>query len=173
MTESNAAAIIEALQHGRLYRFADWPNPEVPLVAIGLYTVWQDDEFIYVGMAGRASEEVLRGNHERQRACGLRDRLRSHAAGRRSGDQFCVYVADRLVLPTLTREQLEDIANAQVALDALVRRYIHQHLAYRFFAFRGLSADEQRHTRELETTIRRGATPMGTPLLNPLAHRAH
>jgi hypothetical protein len=119
-------------------------------------------------MAGRASEEVLRGRHERRRACGLRDRLRSHAAGRRSGDQFCVYVADRLVLPTLTAEQIEDIVYARITLDGLVRAYIHQHLAYRFFVFGDFSADAQRQTRELERTIRRGDAPMGTPLLNPL-----
>ncbi len=37
-----------------LYRFADWPNPEVPNGRIGVYTVWRGDQLIYVGMAGRA-----------------------------------------------------------------------------------------------------------------------
>jgi hypothetical protein len=46
---------LRALQSGPLYRFADWPNAEVPIVAVGLYTVWGSEGFIYVGMAGRAS----------------------------------------------------------------------------------------------------------------------
>jgi len=53
------AEVVTALQAGALHRFADWPNPNVPGVAIGLYTIWGGDEFVYVGMAGRASAEVL------------------------------------------------------------------------------------------------------------------
>jgi hypothetical protein len=162
---------LATLQSGPLHRFADWPNPDVPAVAIGLYTIWRREEFIYVGLAGRTSETVLLGAHAVRRASGLRDRIRSHASGRRIGDQFCVYVADRLVLPALTREQIDTIAHARVAFDSIVRDYIHEHLAYRFFALPDLSADAQRQTRELERFIRRGATPMGTPLLNPHAHR--
>jgi len=32
---------------------------------------------------------------------GIYTRLQSHASGRRNGDQFCVYVADRLVLTSM------------------------------------------------------------------------
>jgi hypothetical protein len=163
---------LDALHSGRLHRFADWPNRDVPAVAIGLYTIWRGDEFIYVGLAGRASEAVLLGAQRVGRACGLHDRLRSHASGRRSGDQFCVYVADRLVLPALTPQQIDNIAHGRVAFETLVRDYIHQHLTYRFFALSDLSAEAQRQTRELERVIRRGQTPMGTPLLNPLALRS-
>ena len=163
---------LASLQSGPLHRFADWPNPEVPAVAIGLYTIWRREEFIYVGLAGRTSEAVLLGAHAVGRASGLRDRLRSHASGRRSGDQFCVYVADRLVLPALTRQQIDNIAHGRVAFETLVRDYIHKHLAYRFFAVPDLSAEAQRQTRELERMIRRGATPMGKPVLNPLALRS-
>ena len=84
------AEALRALHSGPLHRFADWPNPDVPAVAIGLYAVWRGPEFIYVGMAGRATEAVLTAAHQKGKACGLRDRLRSHASGRRSGDQFCV-----------------------------------------------------------------------------------
>ena len=98
---------------------------------------------------------MLRDYHERRRPGGLRDRLRSHAAGRRSGDQFCVQVADRLVLPDLTLEQIADIADGRVAFDPLVRDYIHRHLAYRYFAFVDLSSDTKRQATELERLIRR------------------
>jgi hypothetical protein len=31
--------------------------------AIGLYAVWRDQQFVYVGMAGRVSEAVFHGEH--------------------------------------------------------------------------------------------------------------
>ena len=66
---------------GPLYRFADWPVREVP-ESPGLYTIWEGDRFLYVGMAGRGigTKSLLRG------------RLNSHARGTRGGDQFCMYV---------------------------------------------------------------------------------
>jgi hypothetical protein len=36
-----------------------------------------------------------------------------HASGRRSGDRFCVYVADRLVLPTLSQEDITAIGSGR------------------------------------------------------------
>lgn len=168
MIASDDATVIDTLANGPLYRFADWPNADVPTVAIGLYSVWKGDHFIYIGMAGRASETVLTGARDAGRACGLRDRLRSHASGRRSGDQFCVYVADRLVLPDLSPAQIGEIAAGRHGLDALVREYIHHHLTYRFLAFSGLSPVEQHATRRLERQIQHGDTPMGKPYLNPL-----
>jgi hypothetical protein len=86
-------AVIEKLAHGPLYRFGDWPNPGLPKVAIGLYTIWRGDEFIYVGMAGRSALSNLSSRQAAGGTSGLRSRLRSHASGRRSGDQFCIYVA--------------------------------------------------------------------------------
>lgn len=49
------------------------------------------------------------------------------ATGRRSGDQFCVYV-DRLVLPALTPDDIEAIGLGRHQIDAFVRRYIHENL---------------------------------------------
>jgi hypothetical protein len=55
------------------------------------------------GMSGRgiAADTVRRNTPQ-----GLYTRLQSHASGRRSGDQFCVYVADGLVLPSLSPEDI-------------------------------------------------------------------
>ena len=50
-------------------------------------------------IAGRNLD--LAAEHTRVR--GVRDRLDSHRSGRRSGDQFAVYVCDRLVLQTLSQ----------------------------------------------------------------------
>jgi hypothetical protein len=93
---------LAALRDGPLYRFADWPNPEVPNGRIGV--------------------------HRSTRLTGLRSRLASHASGRRSGDQFCIYVFDRLVLPTLSLQPIQNAAREQLSLDGLTRQLIRQSL---------------------------------------------
>jgi hypothetical protein len=118
--------LLRSLESGIAYRFSDWPNESVPTVTAGVYTIWDADRFIYVGMAGRGLRpEDLDSPDEPRKAKGLRDRLNSHASGRRSGDQlcvyvcdrqFCVYVCDRFVVPTLTVDQQAQIANGQLAL---------------------------------------------------------
>ncbi len=70
-------------------------QPYVPLHGAGVYTIWHEDgRFIYVGMSGRG---ITKDTATRNTPFGIYIRLRSHASGRRSGDQFCVYVAGRLV----------------------------------------------------------------------------
>jgi hypothetical protein len=115
--------LIEELGQGVSCSFSDWPNPAVPTFGAGVYTIWhRDGRFVYVGMSGRGiSADTPRRNTPQ----GLYTRLQSHASGRRSGDQFCVYVSDRLVLPTLTQEDITAIAAGRHQMDALVRRYIH------------------------------------------------
>lgn len=88
------------LSSGPAYSFADWPNLAVSTFGTGFYTIWHNDgRFIYVGMSGRG---ITAETSRRNKPQGIYTRLHSHASGRRSGDQFCVYVADRLVLPTLS-----------------------------------------------------------------------
>ena len=48
----------------------------------------------------------LRSNDPKAKVTGIRERLAAHRRGRRSGDQFAVYVFDRLVLDCLTQEQV-------------------------------------------------------------------
>ncbi len=143
-----------------LHRFADWPNREIPQIAAGVYAIWRDSgEFIYVGMSGKGIEAV---DPSRSRF-GLYTRLNSHASGRLSGDQFCVYVANRLVVPELTAEQLSRFASGELSLDALTRTYIRQHFSYSF-ALVGTTTD----AFELERDAQRGLVFAGKPLLNPL-----
>ena len=123
---------LRTLGHGELHHFADWRNDAVPS-APGVYTVWRGDEFIYVGMAGRGLSDPPEPDVPARRR-GLRDRLNSHASGRRSGDQFCIYVFDRLVLPTLTPDDIAAAAAGRLFLDRVVREYIRRELAYRFVA---------------------------------------
>ena len=100
----------------RRYKFSDWPNAEVPSVTAGVYVVWDGQALLYCGMSGRAFEKASTTARVK---IGLVTRLASHASGRLSGDQFCVYIANRLVIPTLTHEQLARFATGELTLVAL------------------------------------------------------
>ena len=155
---------IEVLKSGDLHPFATWPHSAVPTAAAGVYSIWNNNgTLIYVGMSGRGmSNDHLVESQSVGRKRGLYTRLNSHASGARSGDQFCVYVADRLVLSTLTQEQIKAISERRIAFDHLVRDYIHQNLSYRFV----LTHDGDEAT-DLEREARSGA--LGSlPFLNPL-----
>src|SRR5262245_34804817 len=130
MNETIDPAMLKALEEGPVYRFSDWPNPAVPKVTAGVYTIWDGRLFIYPGMAGRGLDaDSLLKLRAGKKVTGLFDRLRSHATGRRSGDQFCVYVQDRFILPTLTKEDLLSVGRGALNLDELVRRYIRTRLS--------------------------------------------
>ena len=111
------------------YSFADWPNAAVPQFGAGVYTIWDaKGRLLYVGMSGRSiTDQTARRNN----AHGLHTRLANHASGRRSGDQFCVYVAGRLMLPTLSASDIAAISSGEHQMDGFVRRHIHENLRYR------------------------------------------
>lgn len=118
-------------------------------------SVWWDSQQVRRPPLGRFSRYPHRlGSH--------RHRPPSTTAGRRSGDQFNVYVADRLVLPTLTPGQIADIASGRIQLDALIRDFNRRELAFRFAVVTdGATASS------VESDIRRGALEAGSPFLNP------
>jgi hypothetical protein len=110
-TTSLSTEIVAELSCGDARLFANWPDPAVPTFGAGVYTIWhKDGRFIYVGMSGRG---ITAGTIQRNTPQGS------------SGDQFCVYVADRLVLPTLSQEDITAIGSGRHQMDAFVRRYIH------------------------------------------------
>ena len=146
------------LQTGPLYPFADWPNPEVPKHGAGVYTIWQDDLLVYVGMSGRG---ITVDTPVRAAPQGIFTRLGSHAGGRRSGDQFCVYVADRMVLPELTAVEIKSVADAQLIFDDLVKKYIRGKLAYRFTI-----VPDGATAFRIEDAVKNGALGQ-LPMLNP------
>jgi hypothetical protein len=148
------------LSCGPAYSFGSWPNQLVPTFGAGVYTVWhQDSRFIYVGMSGRGiTADTVRRNTPQ----GLYTRLQSHASGRRSGDQFCIYVADRLVLPTLAQDDIGAVASGRHQMDAFVRRYIHENLSYRF-----VMLPDGPTAYAVEAAIKNGKWEHGRPLLNP------
>jgi hypothetical protein len=148
------------LSSGPAYLFADWPNIAVSTFGAGVYTIWHSDgRFIYVGMSGRGmTTDTIRRNKPQ----GIYTRLQSHASGRRSGDQFCVYVADRLVLPALSQDDITAIASGRHQMDAFVRRYIHENLCYRF-----VMLPDGPTAYAVEAVIKSGEWEHGRPLLNP------
>ena len=157
---SALAASLSDLAAGTAYPFSEWPNPEVPDFGAGVYTIWHHDgRFIYVGMSGRGMTADTAKRNKRQ---GIYTRLQSHFRGRRSGDQFCVYVADRFVLPTLSQEGVAAIASGRHQMDAFVRKYIHENLSYRFVIL-----PDGKAARDLEAAIQGGKWGPGRPFLNP------
>jgi hypothetical protein len=116
-----------------------------------VYTIWDDvGELIYVGVAGRNPEGK-----------GLASRLRSHASGRRSGDQFCVYVADHYVMPDLDRRQVENIRDGRLSMDGLIRERIRTSFVFRFIAVEGYAT-----ALGIEQAVKAGELA-GPPRLNP------
>jgi hypothetical protein len=149
----------DQLINGPIHWFSDWPTGEVPRSGAVVYTIWnREGSFIYVGMSGRSFIGGAEGNGR----SGPWGRLNSHASGRRSGDQFCVYVADRLVLPTL-HNRLSEIADGSHSLDVATRDYIRTNLGFRWFMMESGKA-----AFELERRLQRGTADCGKPLLNPL-----
>jgi hypothetical protein len=140
-----------------LHRFSDWPNADVPAVAAGVYVIWEQETLIYAGMSGRELEKAS----DKQRY-GLVTRLHSHASGRLSGDQFCVYVANRLVIPSLRAEQLALFATGELNLDRLTKAYIRERLEYQFAV-----VETSGEAYSLERKCREGTVFGVKPVLNP------
>ena len=150
---------ITARIFSKRYRFADWPNPRVPMIAAGVYAIWQGDRLIYCGMSGRSIEK--QGTKARKKY-GLVTRLNSHASGRLSGDQFCVYVANRIIIPNLQVSLLPKFESGDLTLDKLTKDYIRQNFEYQFSV---VSTSEEAY--ELERLGRSGKTFGLKPFLNP------
>jgi hypothetical protein len=157
--------LLRQLVEGELFAFRDWPISAVPKVAAGVYTIWEAERLVYVGMSGQgggASADALMAAEHRGRPWGLATRLRSHASGRRSGDQFCIYVADFLVLPDLRSSDIEMIASRRARFDDMVKRYIWDRLSFRFVV-----TESGQRALELERLVKAGALDQ-RPFLNPL-----
>jgi len=125
-----------------------------------VYAVWDGDQLIYCGMSGREFEKAVAAAKPKY---GLVARLGSHAAARLSGDQFCVYVANRLVIPSISADQQAKLATGELTLDTLTKRYIHERLEYQF-AF----VESSQQAYALERRCRDGSVLGAKPLLNPL-----
>ncbi|EPC4056260.1 TPA: hypothetical protein NKU97_004562 [Vibrio parahaemolyticus] len=140
------------------YKFSDWSNSDIPQVAAGVYAIWKGEELVYCGMSGR---QIEKNRHKAK--FGLITRIQSHASGRLSGDQFCVYVANRLVIPSLQPEDLPRFASGELKLDGLTKSYIHENLEYQY-----LVVESSGEAYDIENKARSGETFGVSPLLNPI-----
>ena len=145
----------------RRFKFSDWPNSAVPFVAAGIYAIWASETLVYCGMSGRQFDSSLASKKKRH---GLYTRLASHASGRLSGDQFCVYVANRFVIPSISPDMLPRFADGSLRLDELTRRYIHDMFEYQF-----VCVDSGAEAYRIEAECRSGLTFGVKPYLNPSA----
>ncbi len=146
------------LEDGAPHGFSEWPANHFAIGPSGVYTIWSRDEFLYVGMS-----YVHRGDTPNPQAKGVFGRLASHASGRRSGDQFCIYICDRFVIPRLGAADLAELAAGKRLLDGRTREFIREHLTYRVVV-----TGSGHEARALESHIRsHGLRRAGRPHINP------
>lgn len=147
------------VQFSERHKFSDWPNAAVPVLAAGVYAIWDGAMLIYCGMSGREFEKAQSAQRKKY---GLITSLASHASGRLSGDQFCVYVANRLVIPSLQAEQLSKFASGELTLDKPTRAFVHERSDYQY-----VIVESGKQAFELELKARQGAIFGNKTLLNP------
>lgn len=149
--------LVRELEDGPAYRFSDWRATRIEAGPSGVYTIWNGDAFLYVGMAWRHRDE------QSPSASGVFGRLASHASGRRSGNQFCIYICDRFVVPELSVDDVTALRRGQRLLDQRTRTFIHEHLTYRV-----VMTSSGEDARLLEAHVRRaGLARSGRPEINP------
>ena len=153
--------VLDDLFNGKLYSFSEWPNEDLPDVAIGMYTIWKGDMFAYVGISGTslsADDFAMKAKKVR----GLKQRLNYHRGGGLGGDKFCVYVFERFLTKELTLDDLDKMSRKELTLGKLNREYIRKNLTYRFTIL-----DSSQKAREYEDIIKKGGIEsIGKPYLN-------
>ena len=148
----NLSALFEGTDG--LISFAEDSRKYIPDKGSIIYTVWDgSDTFIYVGISGLQKSEARRNPQTR---------IVSHASGRRSGDQFCIYVYDFFVVPELIK--CGEFTPKKGELDALTKKYIRANLWYRFLAFESVDSDQV--VRKLVKRVQAGACGSKKPLFN-------
>ncbi|CAN6135333.1 GIY-YIG_SF domain containing protein [Methylophilaceae bacterium] len=127
---------------------------DIPSHGSIIYTVFLDkSEFIYVGIGGLSGKSVLDRNPQ--------SRIRQHTQGTRSGDQFCIYIQDFYVLPTLLGQPYTPVKGR---LDRLTKEFIRTRLSYRYAVIQ--SNDSDKVVRRLERELQSGQHGHGIPKLN-------
>jgi len=76
---------------------------------------------------------------------------------------LCVYVANRLVTPSLRSRDLPRISSGEQKLDLLTKQFIHDHLDYQY-----VTVGSSKEAYQAEAKARCGEFFGGKPLINPL-----
>jgi hypothetical protein len=124
-----------------------------------VYVIWRGEELLYVGMSGREIEKAIK---DLKKKYGSVTRLASHASGWLSGDQLCVYVTNRIVIPELKQSQFNKFREGSVTLDQMTKKFIRTKLEYQY-----LLVDRSQDAYDLENHCRSGAIFGMKPVLNP------
>jgi len=126
--------LVEKLNSSPMYKFMDWPNRDMPSIAAGIYTIYDNHgQFIYVGMAGADLNEFkINDKIKSNKRSGLFDRLNSHANGYRSGDRFNIYIGDLFILPILNSNEIKKILDKELSFDTFIKNYIRKNLSYKY-----------------------------------------
>jgi hypothetical protein len=126
----------------------------IPSFGSIIYTGFLDrSEYIYVGIGGLSGKSVQDRNP--------RSRIIQHAQGRRSGDQFCIYIQDFYVIPELIGSKYTP---KKGYLDQLTKEFIQSRLTYRYLVVQ--TEDSDQVVRQLERKLQRDDHGYGVPLLN-------
>ena len=127
---------------------------DVPSWGSIIYTVFLDKtEYIYVGIGGLSGKSVTERNP--------RSRIMQHSQGRRSGDQFCIYIQDFYVIPELIGSKYTP---KKGYLDQLTKEFIQSRLTYRYLVVQ--SEDSDQVVRKLERELQCDHHGHGFPLIN-------
>ena len=127
---------------------------DIPEFGSIIYTVFLDKtEFIYVGIGGLSGSTVEKRNP--------RSRIKQHTQGTRSGDQFCIYIQDFYVIPSILNKSYEP---KKGYLDQLTKEFIQSRLSYRFIVVQ--TEDSDKVVRRLEREIQSGSFNGFKPTLN-------
>ena len=127
---------------------------DIPSWGSIIYTVFLDStEYIYVGIGGLAGKTAQDRNP--------RSRIMQHSQGRRSGDQFCIYIQDFYVIPELIGSKYTPHKGY---LDQLTKQFIQSRLTYRYLVVQ--TEDSDQVVRQLERELQQDQHGYGLPLLN-------
>jgi len=126
----------------------------IPSFGSIIYTVFLDQtEYIYVGIGGLSGKSVQDRNP--------RSRIIQHDQGRRSGDQFCIYIQDFYVIPSIINTQY---TAKKGYLDTLTKEFIQKRLSYRYLVVQ--TDDSDKIVRRLERELQSNEHGFGVPKLN-------
>ncbi len=137
-----------------LRQFSTGNVTDIPSWGSIIYTVFLDQsDYIYVGIGGLSGKTAKERNP--------RSRILQHSQGRRSGDQFCIYIQDFYVIPELIGKYYTP---QKGYLDQLTKEFIQSRLTYRYLVIQ--TEDSDQVVRKLERELQNNLYGFGVPLLN-------
>ncbi len=160
VTETNIAGV----DCGKLFdqsinpvSFCEDPRKIIPNYGSIVYTIWnRSGEWIYVGIGGLGQSPATPLKKRNPVS-----RILQHQSGRRSGDQFCIYVHDYYIVPRIEPETYQFIRGD---LDRMTKDFIRNELCYRFIVLQ--TEDSIEKVRKIESKLKSGYLSYGKPLLN-------